>query len=108
MGYIRHNAIIVTSWDSKRLSRAIAKADELRLIHTEAMDSPINGYSSFMIVPDGSKEGWDSSNTGEAARAAWIKWAKESEEPIDWVHISYGGDEPQYTHIEDFNCNGDE
>lgn len=104
MGYIRHHAIIVTAWDSRQLATCIAKAEELGLVHTEITESKINGYASFMIVPDGSKEGWGDSDEGESARAQWVKWAKESKNLwADWVLLNYGGDEPANTRIIDHN-----
>jgi hypothetical protein len=104
MGYIRHDAIIVTAWDSERLARCVAKAAELGLCHTEIVGSKSNGYASFMIVPDGSKEGWPASDEGKTAREAWIFWARNTEELwADWVLVNYGGDEPEYTSIADHN-----
>ncbi len=104
MGYIRHDAIIVTAWDSERIAKAAAKADELGLRRTEIVDSKTNGYASMMIVPDGSKEGWADSDEGEIARAAWIKWARESDDMwMDWALVNYGGDEPEYTRVIDHN-----
>lgn len=107
MGYIRHDAIVVTAWDEKRLSKARDKAKELNLPVTEIVDSSINSYPSFLIATDGSKEGWADSDAGDEAREAWKRWArKQAEEEelwIDWAHVNYGGDEPNYSSLSDHN-----
>lgn len=104
MGYIRHDAVIVTAWDAERLAKCVAKADELGLRHTNIVESQINGYASFLIVPDGSKEGWEDSNAGDALRAEWIVWARANRDLwVDWVLVSYGGDEPERTSVTDHN-----
>lgn len=109
MGYIRHDAIVVTGWDAERLKPARAKAVELKLPVSEIVSSPVNGYVSFMIAPDGSKEGWDSSDNGDKARAAWIEWARKTDGLwVDWAHVSYGGDEPRYASLKDHNAKGTE
>jgi|SRR5579875_2244071 len=73
MGYIRHNAIIVTA-DGYQNAQ-----EKLKLTHKKAVElfdnlvSPVitgkaNGYQSFFIAPDGSKEGWDLSNEYDEKR----------------------------------------
>ena len=89
MGHIRHDAIIVTHGDRKCVEESKEKANDLGLT-TTSIETTINGYSSYMIVPDGSKEGWDGSNKAEEARRLW----KESGGG-DWVHIRFGGDEDE-------------
>ena len=107
MGYIRHDAIIATSWKDEHLAAARAKAEEIGLKCSEIMESPINGYKSFMIVPDGSKEGWIDSGTGEERRAEWKAWMRchdKEEEPcmwVDWAHVNFGGDDPECSNLAD-------
>ena len=104
MGYIRHDAIIVTDWNEDRLNAARDKAMELGLIVSEIVSSETNGYVSFLIAPDGSKEGWDTSEEHETRRDKWKQWIKTEEQfHTDWVHINYGGEEPENTHIEEHN-----
>lgn len=49
-----------------------------------------------MILPSvatcGSKEGWDTSDTGDRARAAFTAWLREADHG-DWVEIQFGDDE---------------
>jgi hypothetical protein len=103
VGYIRHDAIVVTSFDAKYLRAARRKADALGLPVSQIVTSYTNGYVSFLIAPDGSKEGWGASDAGDGARAAWKEWAHEQRKSedlfIDWVHLSYAGDDVNDTYI---------
>ena len=103
MGYIRHDAIVVTSWANKYILPAIHKAEELGLNVSNITESSTNGYCSFLIAPDGSKEGWPESDKGDTARDEWKTWAHNQRDAeklwIDWVHISYAGDEEKDTKI---------
>lgn len=103
MGYIRHDAIIVTAWDKKYLLPARAKAEELGLPCSYIVDSGVNSYVTFLIAPDGSKEGWEESDKGDTARAAWKAWANAAwtndELYVYWAHLSYAGDEKDDTKI---------
>lgn len=80
MGYIRHHAIIVTSWDGKALEKAHCEAGLIfgenvsNIVHAD-----LNGYDSFFIGPDGSKESWEDSNIGDKNRETFIKWIKTQE-----------------------------
>lgn len=104
MGYIRHDAIIVTGM-SKYVAIAHSKAFNLQLETTSMETSRINGECSFLIIPDGSKEGWTDSDEAEVHRQKWIKWAKEVQREIyfDWVWVSFGGDDPGCAHLVDFH-----
>jgi len=104
MGYIRHDAIIVTTWDSKPLEAARKKAIDLGLSVSGPVTSKMNGYISCLIGPDGSKEGWEDSDLGDLARAEWKAWAQTCDADeiyFDWVHLSYAGDDPRDTRIID-------
>lgn len=74
MGYIRHHAIIVTRWSHDSLVDAQKKAIELGHAVSAIVRSVINGYESFLIAPDGSKEGWSESDDGDARRDKFIEW----------------------------------
>lgn len=104
MGYIAHHAIVVTSGSTERIAAARSKAIELGLEATNTVVSRTNGYVSFCITPDGSKEGWDASANAEEARAAWIEWVRGQHiSYISWALIRFGGDDPQYACLEDHN-----
>lgn len=109
MGYIAHEAIIVTGSGTKYLKPALEKARALGLPCSEPVCSPFNGYVSFLIAPDGSKEGWDESLKGEEAREEWIKFVRTTKGFwCDWIHVRYGGDEPHLASVADHNGKGDD
>jgi len=98
MGYIAHHAIVVTSWDDKTLKAAHDKAIEIGCAVSKIVDSKINSYRSFLIAPDGSKEGWGDSDSGDQKRKEWIEWAEstlyeDNSGPLSWVEIRYGSDD---------------
>lgn len=95
MGYTRHHAIIVTSFDKELISAAHAKAVALKCSVTEIVTSPVNGYHSFLIATDGSKEGWDESKSGDAARVLFVEWAhaqaySDGSNSLKFAEVMYG------------------
>lgn len=105
MGYIAHHAIIVTSWDAKRCSLIREKASKFfpKYQISEVLETQINGYCSFLIGPDGSKEGWEESNRGNTQRESFIDWLEKRKngEPYgDYVLVRYGGDEEGLSRVE--------
>jgi hypothetical protein len=90
MGWIRHHAILITSWDKDKIEADRDLALDLRMAATEIIESPINGYMSFFIAPDGSKEGWEDSDDGDEAREKFIAGCCCA----DVVEVEYGGDDP--------------
>lgn len=60
MGTTHHITMIVTSFDEKKLARTRNKA--LKLLKkqniTKIIGEGINGYKSFVIVPNGSQRDW--------------------------------------------------
>jgi hypothetical protein len=109
MGYIRHNAIIVTGSDCTDIGgkhdtlAARDKAIDLGLPCSEIVRGTTNGYTSFLIAPDGSKEGWQESKRQDELRAKWIEWARASGHGFDWALISFGGDDAELAMLEDWN-----
>lgn len=103
MGYIKHDAIVITSAWPLHLKEAREKALELRLPCSSIVKAPVNGYGSFLVAPDGSKEGWEDSRNGDEARAELIEWMRENRSSLDWAHISYGGDEKSKARLVDHN-----
>ena len=102
MGYMCSHAIVVTSYDEK-IEPAHAKAVELGCNPSPIMDSPMNGYRSFFVPPDGSKEGWDESNAGNDRRDLFIEWLRSQvyndlSSWIDWAEVQYG-DDNEHTYV---------
>lgn len=98
MGYMRHHAIVVTTWSADRIQAAHAEAQRLGCIVTGLSPLAINGYQSFLIAPDGSKEGWDTSTKGDAQRDQFIEWIdrhayEDGSNPYDWAEVQFGDGE---------------
>ena len=97
MGYDRHHAIIVTTWDEEKIKKARKIALQKFPAVSEILKSEINAWYSFFIPPDGSKEGWDESKNGDNRRYKFIEWLEsqkyeDGSSPFDWVEIQYGDD----------------
>jgi hypothetical protein len=100
MGYIRHNAIIATFYERGPAEEFIFFAVSIGATVSEAIESPLNGYVSVFIAPDGSKEGWSDSAVGDVQRAAIIEYLDrrrydDGSAPFDWVEVQYG----DYDHV---------
>lgn len=93
MGAYRHHAIVVTAPTQEWLTPAFSKAMECGLMEmmTPILRAPLNGIASFFVGPDGSKEGWEASDAGDARRARFLG-ALASMEGIRWALVSYGDD----------------
>lgn len=95
MGYNKHSLLIATTFGSA--SRPIFEAwrealpDEqkrLVVISPECM----NGYWTVALLPDGSKEGWDTSDAFDALRDELAGLIREHMKYADMVHLTYGED----------------
>ncbi len=97
MGYMRHHAILVTTWKEEYAAAAHEVAERHCKSVSPVQESAINGYLSFAVFPDGSKEGWDESEEGDKGRAGLIAWLdsqrhSDGSSPFDWVEVQYGDD----------------
>lgn len=96
MGYIRHDVTLfhVDSSSSKPVEEQVNKfrnslpEDFARLIIGPVL-SPTNGYTWFLMLPDGSKEGWEISQEGEYYRAAFAELGA----PYGLYGMRFGDDE---------------
>lgn len=105
MGYIRHNAIVVTgmhewSHDSSLLTifdaHVAAENAGCRLV-SPVVGPGTNGTSSFLVAPDGSKEGWTESDEQDQARDRFVAWLREQDPEgyFDWVEVVLGSDDQE-------------
>lgn len=94
MGTIHHHVIVVTCCAEEKIEigywKAVGIFGDGRV--STIMKSPWNGYYSFFIGPDGSKEGWPESSEGDSQREEFIEWldGKENNEWCSGVEVSYG------------------
>lgn len=98
MGYIRHNAIVVTSWRSADIEAAANYAASIGLLVIGPSDEVVNGYRTLLVCPDGSKEGWNESNDGDRRRCDFRIWLdkrghEDGGNPLEWVEVAYGYDD---------------
>lgn len=86
MGYIRHNTIVVTGDSYPKAQEKTNSAHKKALELFGDLVSPVikgktNGYQSFFVAPDGSKEGWDLSD----------KYNEKRKELADFIDsLAYG------------------
>lgn len=102
MGYIKHHAIVVTSWNEKSIIAAQNEAQ--KIFGTEQVSSlvkgVVNSYMSFFIGPDGSKEGWPEDEDGDEKRTLFIDWIKQwdyedGSNSLRYAELFYGDDKNQ-------------
>jgi len=106
MGYMRHHAIVVSSWSGEDTRKAHKHAMDIFPLVSEILTTNINGYHSFFIPTDGSKEGWDESDLGDDRRDSFIKWInsqryEDGSSSLDWVEVQYGDDNKQTIIVRD-------
>lgn len=98
MGYMRHHGILVTSCIDNLIEQAHAKAVEICGNRVSPLNTEqVNGYRSFAVFPDGSKEGWDDSDQGDKEREQLKTWLnaqryEDGSTSLDWVEVQYGDD----------------
>lgn len=94
MGYLKHNAIVVTSWDCKMMQKAHAKAVEiLGKLVSPLIDGVVNSQTSFFVAPDGSKEGWAESNEHDEKRKEFLDWLIPNDCFVSYIEVRFGGDD---------------
>jgi hypothetical protein len=100
MGYIAHNAIVVTSYDYKSIVAAQQKAFAIFgfSLVSSLVASSANSYQSFFVAPDGSKEGWETSDQGDQKREKFREWLDEQRfsdrsSPFTWVEVRYSSED---------------
>jgi hypothetical protein len=107
MGYMQHHAIVVTSFDKVKIGEALEHAKALGDMRVTAIvESNINGYHTFCVVPDGSKAGWHESEHGDSCRERLKAWLRaqiygDGSSSIQWVEVMYGDDEWQCHVVDD-------
>lgn len=105
MGYVRHHAIIVTSKDKEQLHELRSQANKIfsgNLV-SDIIPGILNGQLSFVVVPDGSHEGWPESEQYDKARTNLINLIENMKYDDGSNSISYAelqfGDENGYDHL---------
>lgn len=114
MGYIKHTTLIVTCWDKKHLTETRKKLIELFKLTFKDEPDKINECTqiitkihrglanlqySFAVLPDGSKEGWPTSDKVENAIDKLLFWLKENKKNnyCEYIYATFSGDDSDYT-----------
>lgn len=98
MGYMVHHTIVVSSCIDDLLDKAYSKAQEIFGDQvSNVVESKINGYRSFFIAPDGSKDGWKDSDAGNMRRDEFVAWLDEQRyedgsTSLGWVEVQFNDD----------------
>jgi hypothetical protein len=115
MGYNRHHAIVVTG-PRKSYGRSDIDANLDKTIYAvqrsvydlagkhgyafligPVVESAANSYGSFLVAPDGSKEGWRDSEQGDVLRNEIITYLEtlrygDGSTSFDYVEVQFGDD----------------
>lgn len=107
MGYIAHDAIIVTTTDFRPgglpdINEFRASLPEhIRTLVLGPIPAAVNGYFSYVFLPDGSKEGWGRSEEADGYRAQFADLFRhhydDGSTHDDVVAVRFGGDH-RYEH----------
>ena len=106
MGYIRNHAIVVTGTYGGHVYTAHALAVEIFGNAVSSVTPPaVNHSESFFVAPDGSKDGWDESDDGNARRDRFKNWLRsiayeDGSSPLSWVELYFGGDDNEASVID--------
>ncbi|MFF2531535.1 hypothetical protein ACFVS2_21745 [Brevibacillus sp. NPDC058079] len=95
MGDIKHNAIVVTGSRYAISQLEIVHGTALALfgsLVSPIIESRLNGFHSFFVAPDGSKEGWKESDDADKQR-------KKLETFIDSLAYSDGSNSIHYADV---------
>ena len=102
MGYVRHDAVIVTTEDFREGGLPDIDAfraslpEEWRRLVIGPVETAVNGTLVYVFLPDGSKEGWNDSDFGvmvrEQFRSLFQMQYDDGSSADDVVTVSFGAD----------------
>lgn len=103
MGYIAHDAVIATvcNYMESEMREAVdafraGLPERWRGLVVGPIPAITNGGETYFFAPDGSKEGWDTSDEGDEYRAQFIALFsyrhEDDSSPHDVVTVRYGRD----------------
>jgi hypothetical protein len=111
VGYQRHHAIVVTAWgegvvDARNAIAALASQASACVFVSDVTPCAMNGYQSFLVAPDGSKEGWQDSDEGDVARDAIKAYLRslaydDGSTRFGWVEVQFCDDERETSIVDD-------
>ncbi len=114
MGVENNNAVIATTWNKDEVVRIKKWVDSLSEMKGLFLfgDEEINGKITVVMVPDGSKEGWPKSDTGDKLRDAFVAELEKANyddgsNPWNFVEVGYGEFGQKVLRGNNKNCYGD-
>ena len=94
MGYIAHEAVIASTYGEEQRERIECFRELLPVKWRGSLVGPIpaqtNGDDFWAFMPDGSKEGWPTSDVGEGLRDEFVGLLRHMR--VDFVSVRFGGD----------------
>lgn len=110
MGYMRNKALIISGFSESTVLSAHAVAKEVHLrfglesLVGEVVKHAVNGgacFAAFYVSPDGSKEGWNTSDDGGMALDLVAAYLEENPQHyLNWAVVLLGGDDDEYGVLE--------
>lgn len=88
MGIMQHHAIVVSDWDETRIEGIAARARASGAYVLGPSEPQTNGVRTLCVVPDGSKEGWETSAEGDRRRDALATYLRSI--GAEWAEVTYG------------------
>ncbi len=97
MGYVAHDAVIVTTWRDRSQWPDVEAfrqnlPDDWRRLVIGPIPSVVNSDTTWVFAPDGSKSGWDTDRQGDEYRAQFVALFSSIEFGFDVVELRYGSD----------------
>jgi hypothetical protein len=113
MGEIKHHAIIVTATYGEPTLGSRTSGEErhwAEIAYRQAIDifgsaqvttptpSLLNATRSFLVAPDGSKEGWEDSDEGDQRREEFVEWLRgqaydDGSSPLAWIELYFAAEQ---------------
>lgn len=116
MGVENHNAVLATTWNRKQESRIMDFIEALAPIDKRLFvwgDSLFNGFATVIMLPDGSKEGWEDSDYYDELRDKFIKQLEackysDGSNSWKWIEVGWGEYGQKVIRGNNVNCYSDD
>ena len=97
MGIKNNNSVIATTWNKDEVARIKQWVGDLMEMKSLFLfgGEEINGETTVVMVPGGSKEGWAESNAGDELRSRFIEELEKANyddgsNPWEFVEVGFG------------------